>query len=279
MLQRPFRDPAFRLSLLVALIVASGLGAIACGAGKRSGSRGNRTREKVILADRLIQAENYEEASRTLAEALRSAPDDPEIHYYLGICHFYRGEYPEAERSLKEALGLNKRNPDAHNALGLVYSRTGERTRALEEYRLALSDPLYQSAEKTYLNMAICLDEMGRTDEAITSLRQAVERDPKYYAAHWELAKLLDRQDHTREAIEEYEVAAPQFAADPNYHYRLGLAYFREHRTDRAREHLTKVIATLPGTEKALRAKEYLELIDDAPPDSPPGTGGGSRRP
>lgn len=237
------------------------------------------SREKILLADRMIQAENFPEAVRVLNEAARVDASNPEIHYYLGVGHFYLGEYPEAEKSLRESLRLNKRNADAHNALGLVYTKLGQRERALEEYRQALADPSYRTQETSYLNMALCLDDMGRTEEAILNLRRAVEKEPKYYAAHWELAKLLDRQEQTREAIEEYEVAAPQYASDPNYHYRLGLAYFREHRMDRAREHLSKVVAAMPGTEKALEAKKYLDLMSAEPVRTPPGVSPGTGRP
>ena len=71
--------------------------------------------------------------------------------------------------------------------------------------------------------------------------------------------------DQTRDAIEEYEVAAPQYSADPTWHYRIGLAYFRDRNIERAREHLTKVVASLPGSEKAVKAKEYLELMKAEP--------------
>lgn len=247
--------------------------------GHRSPKDPGHSREKILLADRMIQAENYQEAIRLLNDAARHDGSNPEIHYYLGVAHFYLGEYADSERSLRESLHLNKKNADAHNALGLVYNKQGQRERALEEYRQALADPAFRAKETSYLNMALCLDEMGRTEEAILNLRRAVEKEPKYYPAHWELAKLLDRQEQTREAIEEYEVAAPQYASDPNYHYRLGLAYFREHRMDRAREHLTKVVAAMPGTEKALEAKKYLELMSAEPVPTPPGVSAGSGHP
>jgi tetratricopeptide (TPR) repeat protein len=226
----------------------------------------------------MLQAENYLDAARVLGEAVRLEPANAEAQYYFGVASLRIGEFAQAEKALKESLRLNKRNADAHNVLGLIYNQTGDKQHALEEYRQALADPNYRAKEQTHLNMALCLDDMGKTEEAITSLRHAVEANPRYYPAHYELAKLLDRQDQTREAIEEYEVAAPEYAADPNYHYRLGLAYFRDKKPDRAREHLSKVIAAMPGSEKALKAKEYLELME-APSKASPGSDGRSGHP
>src|SRR4029079_18967208 len=96
---------------------------------------GTGVREKILLGDRLIQAESYDEAVRVLKEAVRLDPKDPEAFYYLGVAHFYKNNYPEAEQALKQSLLLSKRNPDAHNALGLVYSQTGRKAEAIEEYK------------------------------------------------------------------------------------------------------------------------------------------------
>src|SRR5262245_60571887 len=245
------------------LVVAGGLPLVACGPKKSSTEAA--VQGKLVFADRLIQAQSFPEAEKMLADAQRLEPSNRQVHYYFGVVHYSAGDLDAAEKSLMESLRLNKRHPDAHNVLGLVYNQRGNRQRALDEYQIALNDPSYTAKETVYLNVAMCLDEMGKTEEAISKLRIAVEINPKYYTAHYELAKLLDRQDQTREAIEEYEVAAPKYSSDPTWHYRLGLAYFRDRNTERAREHLTKVIAGLPGSEKAVKAREYLDLMKAEP--------------
>ncbi len=255
------------------LVLAAACCASGCATHQGESPELRHAREKIDFADRFIMAGNYEEAQKMLEESIRLDPRNPTAHYYMGITRFYMGEYPQAEKDLRESLRLKEKNPDAHNALGLVYNQLGDHERALAEYKLALADPAFRGPERALLNMALCQDAMGRTDEAIATLRSAVEKSPQYYAAHYELAKLLDRQDQLRDAIDEYEVAAPDFSADPTYHYRLGLAYFRDHNPEKAREHLTKVTAALPGSEKAAKAKEILALIDAAPGAAPAGPG------
>ena len=250
---------------LAAGLLLGGLVLSGCGGSAKRSSTESAVQGKILFAERLIQAGSYPEAQRMLADAQRLDPDNPQVHYYQGVVSFSIGDLDAAEKALNESIRYNKRNPDAHNVLGLVYKQRGEYTRAMAEYQTAIDDPTYGAKESVYLNMGLCLDEMGKTEEAISKLRTAVELNPKYYPAHYELAKLLDRQDQTREAIEEYEVAAPQYNSDPTWHYRIGLAYFRDRNIERAREHLTKVITGLPGSEKAVKAREYLDLMKAEP--------------
>ena len=254
-------------------IAIAALSAAACVGPKGMSPEESKAREKVDIAGRMLQVGSFREAERVLNDALELDPRIPEAHYFMGVTRFYLGDYAAAEKSLRESLRLRPEDGDAHNTLGLVYVQMGDRDRALEEYRLALKDPVFATPEKALLNIGLCLDGMGQTEEAIRELRRSVETNPRYYPAHYELAKILDRQEQTREAIEEYEIAAPEFASDPDYHYRLGLAYFRARETVRAREHLSKVAEALPGTERAAKAKEILQLIQAQPvsPQAKPG--------
>ena len=199
----------------------------------------------------------------------------------LGVAEFGAHDYPAAEAALEEAIRLDPRKSDVYNYLGAVEFSLGEEAkkrgdtaeakarydRALESYRKAISDPLFQNRQQVYLSIADVHDSMGDAEAALRSAREAIEVDPRYYAAHFKVAVLLDRLERTREAIEEYEIAAPGFASDTNYHYRLGVAYFRDRKPDLARDHLAMVVAAAPGTEKARKAKEFLDLMGaPAPP-------------
>lgn len=263
---------SLRSSILLAVVPVVVLAAACATTHSGETPDARQAREGIDLANRFIQAGAYVDAERLLTDALKVDPRNPDLHYYLGVARFFLGQYPAAEQSLRESIKYKERNPDAHNALGLLYNQTGERERAIEEYKTALADPTMRGPEQVLLNLGLCQDAMGKTDEAILSMRHSVEANPKFYQAHYELAQLLDRQDQTREAIEEYEVAATGYSSDPTFHYRLGLAYFRDHKPAKAKEHLTKVVASLPGSEKSVKAKEILALIDAAPQSGPPRT-------
>ena len=63
------------------------------------------------------------------------------------------------------------------------------------------------------------------------------------------------------EAAREYEVAEPGYRSFGEYHYRLGLTYYRLGDRDRAREHLSRAIDVAPGSPSAAQADELLRMM------------------
>ena len=271
------RGAAAALTLLIASACAG------CAPARDRAQTLDHSTKKISLAQLYMEAGKYVEAVSILSELARTNPKDADIQFNLGVARFGASDYPGAESALREALRLDPRKTDAHNYLGAVYYTTGSKESesgdskggmdryrlALDEYRKVLSDPNFVGSEQVYLSLSDVHDAMGNGEEALKNARRAIEKNPKYYPAHFKIAVLLDRQEQTREAIEEYEIAAPNYASDTNYHYRLGIAYFRDNKPQRAREHLMMVTAAAPGTEKAHKAKEFLDLIAaGAPPRS-----------
>jgi tetratricopeptide (TPR) repeat protein len=113
-----------------------------------------------------------------------------------------------------------------------------------------------------YLNLGLLYAGQGRDEEAIDALRRALELNPKYYKAHYELASLLDRNGNLREAAREYEVASPDYLQAAEYHYRLGWVYFRLDNKDKARESLQRAITLGPGSFSAAKADELLQMMN-----------------
>jgi tetratricopeptide (TPR) repeat protein len=232
----------------------------------QSGSAAQSTKKLSLAQLYMGEGQNYPEAIRILTELAKQEPKDWEVRHNLGIAKFGAADYAGAQETLKEALRIDPRRSETHYWLGVVQFAAGDSKGALESYRAALSDPVCADKEQVYLGIAAAYDAMGNTEEAIRHAQKSIEANPKFSAAHFQLAVLYDGQDRTREAIEEYEIAAPDYAADPNYHYRLGVAYFRAGKPEMARPHLSMVTESVPGTEKARKAKEFLEIIAAAAP-------------
>ena len=169
--------------------------------------------------------------------------------------------HAEAEAAFRKALELDPFLGDAHNNLGALYDRMGRQDEAEREFRLAADDPAYPTPEKALLNLGLLYASQGRDEEAIRVLRKAVEIDRKYYRAHYELASLLDKGGSIEEAVREYVVAAPDYQASGEYHYRVGFAYFRLGERAKARESLLRAIEVSPGSEAAARSDEVLKLL------------------
>ncbi|HXV74919.1 MAG TPA: tetratricopeptide repeat protein, partial [Candidatus Polarisedimenticolaceae bacterium] len=151
---------------------------------------------------------------------------------------------------------------DARNFLGAVYTEMGRIDDAEYQFREALEDPAYPTPEKVYLNLALAYVAQGRDEEAISELRTAVELNPKFYKAHYELASLLDRVGRIDEAAREYEVARPDYRNVGEFHYRLGFVYFRLGDRARARESLERAIEVAPGSNSAAQADDILKMMN-----------------
>ena len=113
-------------------------------------------------------------------------------------------------------LDLDPYYSDAHNFLGAVYQEQDRLADAEREYRRALENPAYPTPEKVYLNLGLLYAEQGRHEEAIDTLRRAVEINTRYYQGHFELAALLDRAGQARRGrarIRGRRAGIPQLAA------------------------------------------------------------------
>ncbi len=161
-------------------------------------------KSEVSLSDQLQLAQSLMDAGRVgdslavVNEALKSHPENAQVHALKGKLTFQAGKYAEAEAAFRKALELDPYMTDAHNYLGVTLNELGRYGEAEAEYKRALEDAAYPTPENVYLNLGILYATQKRDDEAIAALRRAVEINPRFYKAHFELAAVLDRQGQAR---------------------------------------------------------------------------------
>jgi Tfp pilus assembly protein PilF len=218
--------------------------------------------DKERMAYSMLNAGRTGEALRLIGEALEAEPENIRFHSAKGEICLRVGKTEDAEIAFRRVLELDPYATEAHNALGSVYDRLGRKAEAEKEFKAALADPAYPTPEKVHLNLGLLYSSQGRNEEAIDSFRTAVSINPKYYRGHFELASILDRVGKVDEAVREYEVAAPDYGGEGEYHYRLGWAYYRLGEEAKARECLERAIQLAPGSNSAVRADEILKLMD-----------------
>lgn len=80
-----------------------------------------------------LQAQDYTVAIRHFRTARRSAPNDPNINYALGLAHMGAGEPSEARSALERSVRSEAAPVAARLQLGLVYLELNERERAVEQ--------------------------------------------------------------------------------------------------------------------------------------------------
>jgi tetratricopeptide (TPR) repeat protein len=94
----------------------------------------------------------------------------------------------EAERLLREALTADLFFGPAHNNLGVVYLKQGKLYEAAGEFEWARK--LLPGHPDPRMNLALTLEQAGKTDEAIATYKTALEVWPGHIATIQALAKL-----------------------------------------------------------------------------------------
>lgn len=170
-----------------------------------------------------IQDENY-------------VPEDKaaDINLQLGVEYMRRGQNDIALNKLKKALKIDNNYADAHNAIAILYEHLGLDDDARQHYRKAvtfkpgdsdihnnygqflckhsqwdeadkhflkaLENPVYRTPEIPYTNAALCALRNKDSTKGETYLRQALEKNPKFPRALYQMAQLSYEQQHYQPA-------------------------------------------------------------------------------
>jgi tetratricopeptide (TPR) repeat protein/WD40 repeat protein len=144
-----------------------------------------------------------EDAAKAYRKALELDPESASAHYNLGAFLARSGEYEEAEGHFRAALTKNP-NTQTYTGLGIVQLQQGRADEAIGSLRAAIdADPKNAAA---YDALGTILVQQGKLADAESTYRQLVRHQPSA-AAHRELAHVLQRLGRTDEAGGEMEKA------------------------------------------------------------------------
>ena len=211
-----------------------------------------------------IQQGQYTPALKELLDAKQSNPNDPLIHYYLGAAYHGKKLNQDAMAAFKEAIHLKAKYSEAHNYLGIIYAEKGSWDQAIEEYKKAASNILYETPASAYNNMGYAYFKKGDYQAALASFDEAIVKDPNtaliplieknrgmcYFAA----GRIKEAIHHLEKSIE----VAPDF---PEAHYWLAECYIELKNIKAATEEYMLIIKTAPESEFGIKAKEGLSAI------------------
>ncbi len=119
---------------------------------------------------------NKDEALKWIREAKKIVGDSAEVICREAIVHSYF-DLERAEQLLSECLKKYPKHPRAHYIKGLFWSCSDNDTRAIEEYKIAIS--LYPTSDQYHLNEAYnnlgcALGRLGNKIEAKEAWQRAL---------------------------------------------------------------------------------------------------------
>lgn len=169
---------------------------------------------------------------------------------------------------------LRSRQPDNHEVaflLGEVLLKQGQPKAAVEHYKAAVASPEVQAV--SLQGAGLCLLQLGRTEEAMVSLEQAVVADPSLWRAHNALGRIADMRKEWPAAEASYRNAIAANPTSAPLHNNLGMSYVMQQRFDEAQTEFQaaldidrnlKVAATNIRMTYALRG-EYVQALAGVP--------------
>jgi Tfp pilus assembly protein PilF len=257
-----FPGSPVRFAMVVALVLAA---AVACGPSRPQQATTEpkelSTNEKVRMADSFRNAGRMNDALELLAQVVESDPENAQMNTVYGEYLFLAGRYSEAEERLIKALELDPYLTDARNWLGASLAEQQRYDEARQQYERALEDPAYPSPQLIYLNLGMLYRSQGLDERAIEQFRRAVQIDPRFFKAHFELALALETVGQFDEALDELGVAESAYSNDGEYWYRRGFLEFRLLRANQALESLRRCLDVSPGSPAAAQARELMGVI------------------
>lgn len=195
--------------------------------------------------------------------AREARPSSPSIRRNRAQALLHLGRLDEARADLEKALQMRPDHAASWGLLGNVLAASGDAAGAERAYRRALQ---HAPTAQAHYNLALLLQEHGRTEEAIAGYRAALALVPAFAAAHNNLANALKQRGRIDEALAHYAEAVrhdPSLAdAASNY----GAALRELGRLDAAIPLLERAVAMKPDSWGALNnlGMAYHERRRDA---------------
>lgn len=185
-------------------------------------------------------------------EVVRANPQDGMGHYNLGEVYVELTRFSEALSSLKEAVRINPKLRSAYFQLGFALVQLGRDDEAVEPLERALRlDPKTQVVRKLLAeartNLSTMLGKRKRHREAMKHIEKAVEVFPEYGPAHLSLAICFTEMGRYQEALKKIKEALrldKNLAVDASFNF--GVVYSKLGDAQKAIKHYREAIQVNP---------------------------------
>lgn len=150
--------------------------------------------------------ENYDAAISAYQSASLLNPNDVDIYISLGSAFYDKGDYNNALAVYRTALEINPSNARIHCNLGYLLWGKGQIEESIKEYELAIK--LDSSYDIAYNNLAVIyLDDLGHVQKALELFSNAVESNPNYALAHYNMGRAMAIKGDKVEAARLFQIA------------------------------------------------------------------------
>ncbi len=167
----------------------------------------------VQLAYEYLRQGDYSTALKKAKKAVAKGKNNGNAHLVLALIYETLGENDLASAAYRRSLDVDPKNPYALNAYGSYLCKLEEYQASLPYFDKALENPLYQTPWVALANAGTCAKKADLNDKAEKYLLDALQRNPGYPQALYQMAQLRFDQGKylsARAYLQRYrEVAQP----------------------------------------------------------------------
>jgi len=166
----------------------------------------NATQALFEKANILIKEKHYSEAASLLRSAVKLAPDQANLHHYLGYALWKLDHWKQAQAEFEKAHALDPKDPYTCYFLARIAASLGQIDRSISYYDkvLQLGPAIYDTNQR--LGQAY-LDE-GKLEKARVRIEAALRQTPWEGSLYYQLGRIDQREHHLAQAREEFAAAA-----------------------------------------------------------------------
>lgn len=154
----------------------------------------------VQLGATYLKQGRLELAKEKLEKALEQDPQLAVAHTYAGLLYDRLTEADKASYHYRRALSLDPDDSATLNLYGAFLCRRGQPLEAEEYFLAATRDPLYGTPEVAFTNAGVCLLREQELDRAEALFRRALNVNPRYADALWQMSRLSQERGLTLQA-------------------------------------------------------------------------------
>ena len=199
-------------------------------------------------------------------------PRNPLYLYWQGRMDYDRQDLLAAAAKFERVVALDSEFMKAYDNLGLCLEALGRYDEAIPQYQHAVLLNREHDINSAWpsLNLAALLVKLDRLEEAQPLLQESLRFDANFAQAHYQLGVLLEKRKEMPQAVEELTQSAVLDPANPQPHYALMRIYRRTGNMEQANREL-EIFQTLKDKEPSPRLETTNRI--NAETDVRPGGG------
>jgi type IV pilus assembly protein PilF len=214
----------------------------------------------------LIEMKQFNNATKELIQAEKYSPNNPNVHYFLGIAYDGKGMRNKAIEEFKKAISLREDYSEAHNYLGVLYLDIESWDEAIKEFDRALANPLYDTPAMALYNSGLANYAKKYYQISITKYQEALQKEPMTYLRpqiEKNIGCIYLDNSNLNEAILHFEKSVELNPSLYDAHFLLGECYLRIKDSKKAKQAFESVIKISPQSSSFnQKAKIYLQSLE-----------------